>query len=174
MLRMIRVYLSDGAFEGYHCGFVLGAQGSATTLFVPSYLSVVKVPADKLANATEVTCQPLKLRQSILTRAAAYRRGGNDFARKATIDVLKALGAARETIRAAVETANNSDTERRRQAAEAAAERRVEHEAFEKFQKEQIERRARGELAPRPRHQLTPAQAAQVTVRANGQFTLGI
>lgn len=94
MLTMLRPYISDARIgDGYRTAFLMGEGRGVATLYLPSELATVNVPKTDLTKAKVIAYRPKVVRGHMLKRARLYRRYGHRFPRKATIEVLRQLGA---------------------------------------------------------------------------------
>lgn len=101
---MIRPYIEDTRIgDGYRTAFVLREGRSRTVLFVPSLLATVEVPPERVRTAKAITYRPRVVRENMLTRARMMRTYGHRFPRRATVEILRWLGAGRASITEAVQ-----------------------------------------------------------------------
>ena len=104
-MRMLRPYISDARIgDGYRTAFVLSEGGSTAVLYLPCELATVTVPLASLAKAKVITFRPKVVRGHMLARVRLYRRYGHRFPRKATVEVLRRLGAASAAVEATART----------------------------------------------------------------------
>ena len=97
--RMIQPYLSDRRIgDGYRPAFVLEEREETVLLFVQSKLATVSVPRAVAEKARQVSYQPRLVRSRILERARYFRQHGRRFPRKATVQMLRLLGAGGRVI----------------------------------------------------------------------------
>jgi hypothetical protein len=88
-------------FDGWRVAIVLdaGEGKKAATLYLPGRLQTVKVDPKRLATkATPVKLSVAFQRETIARKARIFRQGGTSYDRKATVFVLKALGAGARTV----------------------------------------------------------------------------
>lgn len=103
MLTMLRPYISDpGSVTATAPPSFSARAGGTATLYLPSELATLTVPKASLARAAVIPFRPKVVRGHMLKRARLYRRHGHRFPRKATIEVLRQLGAAVAVIEATV------------------------------------------------------------------------
>jgi hypothetical protein len=96
---MIQPYLSDRRIgDGYRPAFVLEEREETVLLFVQSKLATVSVPRAVAEKARQVSYQPRLVRSRILERARYFRQHGRRFPRKATVQMLRLLGAGGRVI----------------------------------------------------------------------------
>lgn len=97
---MIQPYLSDRRIgDGYRPAFVLEEREETVLLFVQSKLATVSVPRAVAEKARQVSYQPRQVRSRILERARQFRQHGRRFPRKATVQMLRLLGAGGKAIK---------------------------------------------------------------------------
>ena len=104
-LPLVRVAFDDPRTgDGYRTAFLLAEHKERATLYVPSLLLGVTVPKARLAKAKAIAYRPKVVRGHMLRRIRLYRRYCHRFPRKATVEVLRRLGAASRAIEATVAT----------------------------------------------------------------------
>ena len=104
-LRMLSPYISDARIgDGYRTAFVLNEGTSTAVLYLPYELATVTVTLASLAKAKVIAFRPKVVRGHMLRRVCLYRRCGHRFPRKATVEVLRRLGAGRVAIEATIAT----------------------------------------------------------------------
>ena len=119
---MILPYIVDARVgDGFRPAFVLEERSDAAVLFVPSKLATVTVPKAVVAKASIVSYQPRRVRELLLAQVRLHRQQGRRFPRKAAVEMLRRLGAAKAAIDETVTVAPLPEVlaERRRRAGEA-------------------------------------------------------
>ena len=120
---MILPYIVDARVgDGYRPAFVLETRADAVLLFVPSKLATVTVPQAVVARASVLSYQPRSVRERLLAQVRLHRQQGRRFPRKAAVEMLRRLGAAKAAIDETVTVAPLPAVlaERRRRTEEAA------------------------------------------------------
>ena len=126
-LRMRHPYISDARIgDGYRTAFVLSEGASTAVLYLPYELATATVPLASLAKAKAIVYRPKVVRGHMLRRIRLYRRYGYRFPRKATVEVLRRLGAARMAIEATVATESLPEVVAARERRIARAEQAIE------------------------------------------------
>lgn len=88
--------------NGFRTAFLVNERKNTANLYLPSELATVSVPKANLVKAKVIAYRPKVVRGHMLNRARLYRRHGHRFPRKATIEVLRRLGAGTAAIEATV------------------------------------------------------------------------
>lgn len=113
------------------------------------------MPRSTVAKAVVVPYRPAAVRARILERARYFRRLGRRFSRRATMELLRRLGAGRTSIEGTVGAAPLPETVAARERRSSGTERRAEIAHVTTAIREKIEMQLAEISAPAPRQRRT-------------------